>query len=644
MLGVAEFRALLGAELLSILGDQLARVALALLVFRQTSSAALSALTYALTFAPAVLGGVLLSGFADRYPRRRVLVVTDLLRAGLAATMAIPALPLPALWVLVGLMSMSAAPFKAAQLAVLPQVLPGDRYLVGLSLRQITGQSAQLLGFATGGLLLAAVEPHIALVANAMTFVISAALILIGVRRRPRPSAGEADAPPRETAAGIRKSQLVPLIALVCVVGVFAVPEGVAAPYGTTLGAGSIGIGLLMAADPLGSVIGGWLTGRFLPRASPVVVIILAAVSGVPLIMCAAGPGLLASIVLWTVSGALSTAYLIHALAALPALVPDHRRGRVMGWTATCLYTSQGLAIVAGGIAAQVVGPFRAVASAGLLGTVLALCVGGWWRSVARSRRDLAAGSERSSNSERSPQMSLVTTDTSSWAADPHDAAGEDTGETETPHQMSFVTINTSSQVQDPSAVEQTSEFQTSHQMSFVTINTSSRTQDPRHSTVEQISESLASHQMSFVTVNTSSRTQDPHHPTVEQISEIETSHQMSFVTSDTSSRSRVPSGTATEHTGETETSHQMSLVTTNTSSGVDDLHDTATEHSGKTDGSHQMSLVTTDTSSRGSCLDAATGPFLARRRRPGTQAPSLWAHRLSSAVGRLLVGRVACG
>src|SRR5919198_2565848 len=93
VLGVAEFRALWAAELFSILGDQLARVALALLVFQRTSSAALSALTYALTFAPAVLGGALLSGLADRYPRRRVLAVTDPLPAGPAPPMANPGPP-----------------------------------------------------------------------------------------------------------------------------------------------------------------------------------------------------------------------------------------------------------------------------------------------------------------------------------------------------------------------------------------------------------------------------------------------------------------------------------------------------------------------------------------------------------------------
>src|SRR3954465_3357508 len=132
VLRIREFRALWAAELLSVLGDQLARVALAIMVFQRTSSSALTALTYALTFAPAVLGGALLSGLADRFPRRRVLIVTDLVRAVLAAGLAVSGRPLPVLWVLVGLLSMAAAPFKAAQLALLPQILTGERYVVGL--------------------------------------------------------------------------------------------------------------------------------------------------------------------------------------------------------------------------------------------------------------------------------------------------------------------------------------------------------------------------------------------------------------------------------------------------------------------------------------------------------------------------------
>lgn len=44
------------------------------------------------------------------------------------------------------------------------------------------------------------------------------------------------------------------------------VPEALAAPYADELGFGDASVGLLMAADPLGSVIGAWLFLRFVPE------------------------------------------------------------------------------------------------------------------------------------------------------------------------------------------------------------------------------------------------------------------------------------------------------------------------------------------------------------------------------------------
>ena len=93
-LRVREFRVLWLADAQSMAGDQLARVALSVLVFERTSSEVLTALAYALTFLPALIGGALLSGLADRMPRRRVMIAGDLVRAVLLATMAVPALPI----------------------------------------------------------------------------------------------------------------------------------------------------------------------------------------------------------------------------------------------------------------------------------------------------------------------------------------------------------------------------------------------------------------------------------------------------------------------------------------------------------------------------------------------------------------------
>ncbi|WP_216216891.1 MFS transporter [Amycolatopsis aidingensis] len=372
-----EFRALWGAEAISVLGDQLARVALALLVFDRTSSALLTALTYALTFTPAILGGWLLSGLADRYPRRRVLVTTDLVRAGLAAAMAIPALSLPVLWVLVCLLTLVSAPFKAAQLALLPQVLPTERYQAGLAVRQMTAQLAQVVGFAGGGVLVMAVTVHGALLFNAVTFLASATLVAAGVRARPAPHCDAEPDTPDVAASGASWRRLVPPFALASLIGLYVVPEGLAAPYAGALGTAAASVGLLLAADPIGSVLGAWWASRSATGEPPTwrSVTVPAAAAGLPLVVCVLAPSLVGSVVLWAISGVLSTLYLIRLQAVVVAIVPDARRGTVLGRLTTCLYASQGVAIVLGGVLAEQWGPIVAVAAAGGLGTALAAAI-----------------------------------------------------------------------------------------------------------------------------------------------------------------------------------------------------------------------------------------------------------------------------
>ena len=67
---VAEFRALWLSYVLSAGGDRLALVAMTLLVYARSKSPLLAAITFASGFVPYLLGGLFLSGLADRLPRR----------------------------------------------------------------------------------------------------------------------------------------------------------------------------------------------------------------------------------------------------------------------------------------------------------------------------------------------------------------------------------------------------------------------------------------------------------------------------------------------------------------------------------------------------------------------------------------------
>jgi MFS family permease len=117
---------------LSFAGDQFAQVAIAILVYRLTYSAFLTALAYALTYLPPIAGGPLLSDLADLFPRWRVMIACDVLRIGTVGLMAIPGMPFPALCALLFCTVLAVAPFSSARAALLPDVLPGRQVRAGL--------------------------------------------------------------------------------------------------------------------------------------------------------------------------------------------------------------------------------------------------------------------------------------------------------------------------------------------------------------------------------------------------------------------------------------------------------------------------------------------------------------------------------
>jgi diguanylate cyclase (GGDEF)-like protein len=455
VLAVREFRALWAAELLSVAGDQLARVGLAVLVYRQTNSAGWTALTYALTFLPALLGGLLLSGLADRFPRRELMVGVDLARAGVAALMAIPVLPLPVLLGLVFALTLGGAPFKAAQQALLPTILRGDRYVTGLSLRTVTNQAAQVGGFLGGGALLVVLDPHLALGLNALTFAVAAAVVAAGVAHRAVPTRQHEDKQTGTAAMIWHDRRLRALVALSWLVGIFTIPEGLAAPYADTLGAAAVAVGLLMAADPAGSIVGAWLVARLPHDRRPAMTTWFAVAAGVPLALCFFQPPLAVVVLAWAISGACATAYLILAQAAFILGVPDHRRGAASGLAGAGVLSSQGVAVLAAGVLADATGPVVAVATGGVAGVFLTSIVGGsWLRARSHQGHTAARSNGRGSNDD---EDKITSHGSSSWAPPPAgtaakhdiDSAGQVTAE---PDQEETLTNRGSSSLAPPPA------------------------------------------------------------------------------------------------------------------------------------------------------------------------------------------------
>jgi MFS family permease len=108
----------------SYLGDQIVQVAIAVLVYARTGSPLLTALAYALTYLPPILGGPLLAALTDAFPRRQVMITLDLVRGGLVELMALPSMPLAGTCVLLCVTVLLGSPFSAARVRPAPPDTP----------------------------------------------------------------------------------------------------------------------------------------------------------------------------------------------------------------------------------------------------------------------------------------------------------------------------------------------------------------------------------------------------------------------------------------------------------------------------------------------------------------------------------------
>jgi predicted MFS family arabinose efflux permease len=391
---VNEFRILWLAHAQSRIGDQLARVALSVLVYNRTQSAAWTALTYAMTILPTLAGGALLSGLADRIPRRTVMVVADVVRAALVAVMALPGQPIVVLVVLLIFVQLPYAPFSSARSAILPKILSGDRFVVGMAVMRTTDQLGLVGGIGVGAALVTVLGTNTTLWIDAVTFAVSGALVAWGVRAH-RPPAAATGASPRTWWRSLRAGAILvfgdrrlrALTALACVNGFYVIPEGIAVPYAAQLrGAGGTAVvGWLLAAIPAGSVVGMLILKSVRPDWRLRVMAPLAIATCVVLVPTGWAPVLAISVALWALSGMLSSHDMV-VQATFVQIVPDASRGQAIGLASAAMQTAQGLGIVTAGLLAQVLAPATVVGIGGGVGVLAATGAALAWARAASAR------------------------------------------------------------------------------------------------------------------------------------------------------------------------------------------------------------------------------------------------------------------
>jgi MFS family permease len=376
---VREFQALFYAQVVSVLGNVIAQVALAVLVYDRTGSSLLSALTFTLGFLPFLIGGTLLAGVIDRLPPRRTLVSCDLVSALVVGLMVLP-LPVPVLLVLIFVAGLVDPVFAGVRAAILPDLLgTGPQFVLGRALFSMVWQGSQVFGYAAGGLLLTAIGPRGALALDAVSFLGSAVLVRLGTRRRtPRASSapgaqnrlmrdslnslGEVLHLPR-----LRQLMLLHWLVPTCTLA----PEALIAPYVHHLHGPTRDVGILLSALAAGMLVANLIVGRsFTTRTQRRIAAPAAVLTAAPLLVFAAPIGLAISATLLAISGA-GSCFNLGRDAAFIEAIPERLRARALSIDQSGLMFIQGLGFVFWGAMAEFVDLRTTIAIAGAAGLVV---------------------------------------------------------------------------------------------------------------------------------------------------------------------------------------------------------------------------------------------------------------------------------
>lgn len=191
VLAKRTYRHLFMAQVVALIGTGLATVALGLLAFSLASENAGAVLGTALTIKMVAYVGVapVAAAFAERVPRRAMLVALDLVRAGVALFLPFVT-EIWQVYLLIFVLQSASAAFTPTFQATIPDVLPDEaEYTRALSLSRLAYDLESLLSPMLAALLLTVMSFHTLFVGTVIGFLASAALVLSVSLPSPKPTA-----------------------------------------------------------------------------------------------------------------------------------------------------------------------------------------------------------------------------------------------------------------------------------------------------------------------------------------------------------------------------------------------------------------------------------------------------------------------
>ncbi|MET7732951.1 MFS transporter [Streptomyces sp. NPDC005402] len=332
-------------------------LALGTLVYRATGSPLLSAVSMFGPQLAQLLGAAFLLSGADRLPPRAILTVISLAFAAGTAVLALPGLPVWAVFVVLLLQGLVASLGGGVRGGLMNEILPKDGYVLGRSVFNMLWGMIQITGFATGGALLALLSPRACLLLTAACYLLSAAVTRLGLTARPPRSTGRPSLSATWRTNALLWSRLRRLVYL-----------GLWVPNGLIVGSDSLYVsyapaaaGTMYACGALGMFVGDLTVGRLVPPAlRPRLATPLRLLLAVPYLFFFLRPGIALSVLAATVASVGFAASLVLQ-ERLMSLTPDELAGQSLGLHTTGMVAFQGIGAVLAGTLAQVTSPATAM-------------------------------------------------------------------------------------------------------------------------------------------------------------------------------------------------------------------------------------------------------------------------------------------
>ena len=369
------FRRLWGGQLISLIGRQITTVAVPFQVYSLTRSALDVGLLGIVQAVPLVCGSLAGGAIADRFDRRRVLIVTQLGLASCSALLALGAFsghpPLLAIYAVVALASLVGAVDAPTRTAIIPNLVGVDRLAGALSLNIVLFQTTLVAGPAIGGLVIAHLGLPAAYSVDVITF--GAALTAVALLPPQGRSAIEHERPVAAILRGLSFARRQPVIlggfAMDLAAMIFGLPRAVFPVLAaTTFHAGAQGLGLLYAAPGAGAVIAA-LTSGAVARSKRLGRIIVVAIVlwGVVIIAFGFAQTLWVALLLLAIAGGADSFSAVCRTTIMQRIAPDELRGRLTSLYFMVVVGGPNLGDVETGVVANAFGAEVAIVTGGAL-------------------------------------------------------------------------------------------------------------------------------------------------------------------------------------------------------------------------------------------------------------------------------------